>query len=117
MSVNIGVTPKTVTILSGASLSDALDLLGLVPLGIQMGAAWTPAALTFQGSYDGVTYANVYDNTGTEVSVTVAASRYVTLPPTLLPGVRYIKVRSGTAGTPVAQAADRALRLMVRPLE
>lgn len=105
----------TATIANGASLSGAIDLGSTRLAGIQMPAAWTAAALTFQASFDGVTYADVYSTGGTELSYTVAASRFIPLSITDWGGVRYLKVRSGTTGTPVNQGGARTIQLTLRP--
>ena len=106
-----------VVIASGATgLSGALDLKGMTPVAIQMPAAWVAADLTFQVSLDGgVTYANLYDEAGTEIAVTVAASRVVALNTV----AKYwsggwIKFRSGTAALAVDQTASRTLILSAR---
>ena len=107
----------TVTIANGASLSGALDLHGCHVVAIAMSAAWTAAALTFQGSADGTTYYNVYDDAGNELSLTTAALRYVVFDNDTkdnLSGIRWIKVRSGTAATAANQGAERILTLVAR---
>jgi hypothetical protein len=81
-----------------------------------MPAAWTAAALTFQVSTDGVTYRNMYDFYGNEVTVSAAialASRALTIVIVDWLNVRFIKVRSGTAAAPVNQGADRAIELVI----
>jgi hypothetical protein len=104
-------------ILSGASLTSAIDLstsdqrCGRL-MAIHMPAAWTTASLTFQGSPDGITYQNIYNASGAEYSVAAAASRDIILPPGDFAGFRYLKIRSGTSGTPVTQAADRTLTVL-----
>lgn len=103
---------EAVTILSGASLTSGLNLGGRIPTGIYMSAAWTAAALTFQASLDGVTWYNVQTESA-ELSVTTTSAVYVAFDPTRFFGVKWLKVRSGTAGVPVNQAADRALVLML----
>jgi hypothetical protein len=107
----------TVTIANGQSLSGAADLKGLgTPVRIDMPAAWTAANLTFQVSADGVTYQDLYDDGGSEVTVTAAAGRSIFLQPAEWAHVRYLKVRSGTAAVPVNQGTDRLLTLVVRPV-
>jgi len=102
-------------IANGASLTDALDLGGLRLFGVVMPAAWTAANLTFQTSYDGgATWADVYDVNGNELTATAAASRFIALDPANFAAVQRIKVRSGTAATPVAQGAARSLTLVLR---
>jgi len=113
-------TTKTATIAQGASLSDAVDTGGLTILSILMPATWDAAVLTFQGSLDGVTYGNVYDESGNEYTVQAAASRAIGIDAASpLLGFRYIKVRSGTAASAVNQTTGdgpRAISLAVRPL-
>lgn len=117
------MTTKTATITAGGSLSNAVDLGGDRPgelhslISLQMPAtAWTAAALTFQGSMDGATYADVYKSDGNELSVSVGASRFVLLSPSQFAGLRYVKVRSGTSASPVAQAAGAVISLGVRSI-
>jgi hypothetical protein len=100
-----------ISIANGASLSSAIDLGNTRLSYIVMPSAWTAANLTFQVSEDGVTYADLYNDSGTEYTVTAAASRTlrVTLPDWL--AIRYLKVRSGTSASPVTQGAARTLQL------
>lgn len=103
------------TIANGASQSSVVDLHAVDLLAIQMPAAWTAANLTFLGSADNVTFDPVKDSGGTEITVTAAASTYIVLSDVLQPelkGVRYLKIRSGTAGAPVNQGAARTLVLI-----
>ena len=103
-----------VVIASGASLSTAAWLNGRSLCGIQMPAAWTAAPLTVQVSFDGgVTFQNLYDTSGNEVSITTAASRNIRIPPGDFAAVTHIKVRSGPSGVPVNQAGDRTIGLAI----
>ncbi len=110
---------RTAAIAESAALSAALDLGGFRGqqiIGIEMPAAWTAAALTFQVSGDGTNYHDLYDDAGNELSFTVAASRMVSFTEdkrSILSRWRYIKLRSGTTGTPVNQDAARTLRVHV----
>jgi hypothetical protein len=69
--------------------------------------------MTFQVSPDNSNWYNLYDKVG-EVSYPAAASEYLALDPTQFAGVRYLKLRSGTAGTPVNQGAERSLSVVLR---
>lgn len=109
------------TIASGASLSSAISLqsnattyCGLRIFGIIMPSEWTSANLTFQVSADGVTYQNLYDANGTEITVVAGASRTIQLDPAVFAAIPYIKVRSGTSGTAVNQGAARTIGLILR---
>lgn len=109
------IDTMTATIANAASLSDVQNASGMRPVGLQMPAAWTTAALTFAVSYDkGVTYAPLYDGAGNEYTVQAAASRAIALDPAVFSGVRYFKIRSGTNGSPVTQGAARAIGIMVQ---
>ena len=107
-------TYLTATIANGVALAGAVELGGSALVGIQMPAAWTAANLTAQISVDGTTYQDMYDDEGNEVTITAAASRFIQLIPSEWAGVHYIKLRSGTTGTPVNQGAARTLTLVVR---
>jgi len=113
--ISEAVETRTVVIANGASLSGAVDLGGRKLAAIVMPDTWTAAALTFQASPDGVTYYNVYDG-ATERSLTVAASYYSALNVSSgWVGIRWLKIRSGTASVPVNQAAARTLTLVIQP--
>lgn len=110
------ITNVSVTIANGAALSGAVKLGGATLLGIEMPAAWTAAGLTFQHSIDGTNFFDMYDSAGSEVTLVVVAAHYVFLPPANWSGIIYLKVRSGTGGTPVNQGAERVLKLVCKEL-
>lgn len=113
---DMAVTEIPVTIASGTSLSAATDLGPYRVFAIVPPTSWTAASLTFQGSSNGVDFYDLFDDTGTEISVTVTASKYIILTaPVKLLGLRWLKVRSGTTGTPVNQGADRIVKLIGVP--
>src|SRR5438105_1968618 len=93
------------TIASGASLSGIIALFSSAFVGLLMPAAWTTAVLTFQGSYDGTTFANLYDSGGNEVTFTVAQGNMVAGDASSFAGLSHMKIRSGTSGSAVNQGA------------
>lgn len=118
---------QEVTIANGASLSAEVDLRHHSLVAIQMPADWTAANLTFQGRPGAddttprinETLQNVYDDTGAEVTVTADADRYIALTAGVLDaltGLGRVKIRSGTAGSPVNQGAARVLTLVLAAL-
>ena len=113
------IATSTVTIANGESLSGALSLApGTRQLAaIQMPAAWTEASLTFAVSADGTTFSPLYFN-GSEYTVEAAggavASGAIALEPRVFAAWPYVKVRSGTSGTAVNQAAARVLTVLTR---
>lgn len=107
---------RSAVITNSASLSSALDLGTNRLAQIVIPSSWTTANLTFQTSADGTTYNDLYNAGGTEISVTVGgASRAIVLAPADFISVRYLKVRSGTSGTPVNQGGQRVLTLVLVP--
>lgn len=103
----------TGTITNGQSLSGAIDLTAAgTPLAIITDAAWDTNAMTFQGSFDNVTYFNLREM-GVEVSIAgVVASSMEHLDFAQFLGLRYLKVRSGTAAAAVAQVGDTVVTIV-----
>jgi hypothetical protein len=102
---------------AGGSLSAEIDLYQDSLLAFQMPAAFTGTALTFQASATaGGTYADVYDDAGAEVSVTVAQGRTVSASAAAakLAPLRFIKVRSGATGNPTVEVAERNILLITK---
>lgn len=103
---------------AGGSLSAAVDLGGLRLAGIEMPGSWTAAGLTFQAAGSAqASLADLYSESGTEVSVPAAAGRFIRLEGVVFAGLRWLKVRSGTSITPVNQSAERTLKLVLVELE
>jgi hypothetical protein len=108
---------RTVIIPNNESLSGVVGLLGYALAGIVMPSSWTAADLTFRvaNAYEG-TYYDLYDDNGIEVVAKVAASHAIGVKrhkDTIAPFL-YLKVRSGTAGTPVAQGGARTIVLVFK---
>lgn len=117
MAFPINILPIPAVIAIGTALSPEADLGAGTLVGVAMPAAWTAAAITFQVSSDGgVTWNEMTTSAGAAVSFTVAASQYIAVDPTLWRGVNAVKVRSGTSGAPVNQAAQATVTLITRPL-
>ena len=101
-------------ITSGLAVSTDIFVVGRYLSAIDiLGDSWDTANLTFQASPTSVDsdFMNVYDDCGNEYAVTVAAERHVILNADMFSGIRFLRVRSGTSGTPVAQTAARVLRV------
>lgn len=103
----------TAVIANNAALSAAVDLVGFRLAGIIIPASWTTANITFVTSPDGTNWFDRYDHQGAEYVVTVGgASRSIIVPMVDFLGVRHLKIRSGTTGTPVNQGGERTLTLL-----
>lgn len=105
------------TIAASGSVSDAIDLDGEIIAAIVMPATFTGTSLTFQAaaSVDG-TFQNVYDDSGAELTATVGQGKVVVNKSVLeaLAALRYLKIRSGTAGAPTTEGADRTLTILTK---
>lgn len=103
----------TAQIANGASVSGTFDFgTDQRPCRIIMPGTWTTADLTVQTSIDGATWNNLHDVYGTEYTIKAAASRSINLPIADFLGVRYMRLRSGTSGSPVNQAAERSITIV-----
>lgn len=100
------------TIADSASLSSAVNLGKMTLVSIQSTSDLEGAAYTFQGSLDGVTYANLYDEAGAEVNFPVSEARLVKITNAMyFHGLQWIKVRTGTAASATAQTGAITIKL------
>lgn len=91
------------TIANGGTTSGAVDARNHAMFSLAMPAAFTGATISFLVSPDNVTYQALYDDTNTQVTVTVAAARTYDLPAALA-SAHWFKVVSAAS-----EAADRTL--------
>lgn len=105
---------RTATIASGESLSHKIDVGNGKFHGLSIPSGWAAEAamITFQVSHDGVSWQDLYNDTGTEVSATAAASRNVSLSSIALDLApwNFIKIRSGTSASAVTQEGNAAAK-------
>lgn len=73
----------------------------------------TVATATVVQSGSGPVFRDVYDADGGSVAATVAASRHVVMAPDGLRSARWLRLRSGTSGTPVAQTPGRTIGVVL----
>lgn len=107
---------KEITIASGQSLSDVVNLEGKVLVGISMPASWDAASLTLRAqtvSASGTVEQDLYDESGAEFTIAADADRMIYINPTAGFPLLSVRFRSGTASTPVTQSANRTLRLLL----
>jgi len=102
------------TIAAGATgLSGAIDLEDYEEIALEMPLAWTTANITLQAAKESAgQYKDVYDDAGTEVSITAAGSRIIVLgtaTKAAIKALRFIKLRSGTSGSAVNQTTNREI--------
>jgi hypothetical protein len=132
-TANEAPTLVQVVIASGQSLSSAGVLNGYKIVGLALPAAWTKCHLTFQASYNGTDYFEIFDinrrdPTLNEIDLDADPQSLSTKNWTLVNfgqdggmivtgGAHFgkaqaIKIRSGTPEAPVAQGADRIIQII-----
>jgi hypothetical protein len=102
---------KPFTIASGASLSDAIDVLGWDIVALEQPESCEGTTFTMQGSIDGgVTYADIQtDAAEWSVVKSATAAQIIAIPPAKrLRGFTHVKVRSGTSASATNQTGDAA---------
>lgn len=106
----MGFAFRPVKIASGQAFSDIIDAEFRRVVGLIIPAAFTGIAITLQAaeSKDAALMLDVYDKAGTQYSVTVAVSRYITLSPLDLSPLKYLRLKSGSA-----EAADRTVVIVL----
>lgn len=97
-----------VTIASGAATSTALLLGGYDVVGMVF-PTMTGATITFEGSVDATTYYDMYNASGTQLSVTAQDNAMVCMAAGDLVAAQEIKIVSSTA-----EAAARTVKMIVR---
>ena len=103
-----GFATKTATISNGGTTSTAVYCADAAIFGVVIPSAFTGTSIGFTVSADGTTFQTLYDNTGTIVALTVAASRSLDLP-TALAGWHSFKI--------VSNGAEGAARTIVVTLK
>lgn len=105
------------TITSGTSLSNAIDLKNLRLFGLDIPLGWTAANVTIQQKHTDGTYRAVKDSSGLELSFPAVAGDVIRFDnPAQFAALTDIKILSGTTATPVSQAADRTINLILRAI-
>lgn len=99
------------TIPAGQAVSQAVCVQGKLS-SIQIPSNWTAASITFQGSPDGVTYSNIFDGFGNEVTIQGLAGQMVAVDD--FDGATFMIFRSGTSASPVNQVSAATLIALVR---
>lgn len=103
------------TIESGESLSAAIYLKNLRLFGIDIPVGWTSANVTIQQKHADGTYRAVKNAAGIELSFPAVAGDIIRFDnPAQFAALTDIKILSGTTATPVNQAADRTINLILR---
>jgi len=98
----------------GGSLSGGVLFRAQRLSAILIPASCEGSVLTFQGSWNGgVGYKNIYwvdpvDSVAKELSLAFVSDSLLLLPPDLFRGIQGIKVRTGTAASPVVQVTTSA---------
>lgn len=105
-------------ILAGQSVSAIQNIGNRVPLAFAVSANWTAASVSLETSFDSVTFYDVQNQDGLEVSIPVSTGNIVMLSATSLLGIgSYLRVRSGSSSTAVNQSNAATVTVqLARPL-
>lgn len=120
MARSLDLEALAFTIANGAALSPAVAIGAKELCGLAMPAAWTTAAITFQGSIDETTFGEVFDAAGNAMTIASASAvggQIILLDRALFRALNVFKIRSGTSGSPVNQGAARTGYLLIRDRE
>ncbi len=109
----MGLSVVLATIAASSNISAEVDLGAGRLVGLYVPSGWTAANITFQVSPDGVNFGNMFSYLGAEVIFVAVPGQFLAVDPTLWKGARAIKVRSGASGSPVTQASQVVLQLVV----
>ncbi|PIB91300.1 hypothetical protein [Caulobacter sp. FWC2] len=99
---------------AGASISDGHRINGKM-VGLAMPAAWTTAAITFQGGHETASALDIYDD-GVERTIPSAqavVNRALSLDLNDWLPFSVIRIRSGTSAAPVNQVAEAKIRVFL----
>lgn len=97
-----------VTIADSGSLSSAALFNAQRPAALYIPAGVEGSVVTFQGTFNGVDYYNLYsidptDGSTVELQYSFTAGSILLLPTEIFKGIQGIKVRTGTSGAPSNQ--------------
>ena len=103
----------SITILDTESLSEEIDMGGYILLKFVIPSGFPGAFLTFQSSLHGDSdYQNVRFE-GAELSLAVVAGENTIIPPDIaLSLYPFIKIRSGTSGSPSVMTSDTEIEIL-----
>ena len=105
------IADKTVTVLTGQTKSEAVDLLGTVLVAfITEDTLAAAGSVTFESSLDGVTYLPTYNDAAIPLAVSVQTGRYIVLDITDFAAMRFIKFVLD-----VVEGSDVVFKLLTRP--
>jgi hypothetical protein len=96
----------------GQSVSAPLNCTAGRIIRIHAPAAWTPANITFQLSFDGTTWSELVDRSGNPVTTAVVPGGVIVLQPQMQQ-LAWLRIRSGTQAVRVNQAAQRVFQTIL----
>lgn len=101
------------TILTGTSITPSIDLTQGSVVIIIAPNGWTEAKISFQVSFDNISFFDLFDSTGFEISRFVVPGAAVEIVSSLTQAALYFKIRSGSRADPIAQESDRIFQLIL----
>lgn len=113
-AISYPLSTVVATIPVSSSLSQAITLENNQRLArIIIPDNWTSALMTLQTSIDGVTWRDLYDSYGTEVTITPVIGADHALPLSDFSAIQMFRIRSGISAAPVNQVEEVDITLVV----
>jgi|GEM_PF-1885983 len=98
------------SVLSGQTTSTSIDLRGTTLCGLHLPSALTSTTVEFSSSGNGGdTFIKMADGSGSDVSKTIAANKYIPLNPADFAGIQFLRLVFGSA-----ESGDREVILSLR---
>jgi hypothetical protein len=113
-----GITPAAApllcTISAGQSLSNAVACItGTVTRIWMPTSGWDGGLVTFQLSYDNITFYDLFDANSKEMAYNITTGTVVYTKPFSVLSTMWMKVRSGVRTLPKVQSADRIFKIEI----
>jgi len=111
MTVNYQQRFVTVDFSTSSFYSDSFQVNRNLISYLQVPATWGSTFITFQGSVDGSTFANLYSVSGNAFVVTVnsTSGKIIPLDQTVFSGIKFLQVTSGKIGSEVLQTSPQTI--------
>lgn len=106
-----GLHWATLSVATGADVSEEKDLRGFALVGVLTPAALTATEAEIEVSADNINFVPIYNRAGIKLTLALAPDRHVTIEPGELPGLRKMRLKLNDN-----EAAARELHLLIRKL-
>ena len=107
------IIEATLTIPSGQSTSDSIQLSRNYVVGLILPETLDGSVVTILGSSDNETFRDVYESTGIEVEIKSTLGKLLVIEPIYSVAYAYVKFRAGTGESPVVQDTAQEIKVII----